>query len=839
MLYGTRISPLMTIAQLVLFNLAAALALQISNPDQKQVSFFGQSKSRPYQVKEESKVWRETLTFKNRNPGRKHANEIVIAKRDETDDVVSEQPPPPAVPNSPLPPRYVVAKPPGGKTSTATISRPSVSRNRSFSKPIAGKSGNRESAKQNGHLNVHTQKDEPEGTELDDLQQSQDQKHEEIDVEASVLAKELKHQAFWKTFREKYPNLSDSWENVFRIDESLFDPPAASTKDPLLDAFPQPNPPEVHDMDSMETLKIVETPESPGSAGSVPESGFVSDTEDTANVHNLNLNRPAREMLMDTSGSDGEAHDSLWRGNRRLYRIQADIHDYSEPKNDFDDEVPRGWRGPKPDNWNSNQQAPPPPHEVVTVDLCALRQSVEEPRTAMRQTAAFRARSNRDNSTAVGVADASAGEKRQISPDSRMPQDLCETAGDLFEQAWGSRTRASTLMDRAYREVSKKEDVADGCSAAVFAVVSPRGKTTVSVLKDAGAVWIRNGHVFGQTETKAHPDKEPFVTVPVSQPDLHDDTAHWHVFDMFTDKLDCEWATQRGDVLLLFSADVFKYSKPKDFAHLVSSQPDALAIELAQTFLGSVVRKIRRKQIALSSKCSCWPTCTDAEEFPTDLSVVVVKYQWPSDITEDSTIPQTQLTSTGSPNQQTSGIQENMTGENPQIPQDPQRPDLVASETDESVGDMRSETGSLENMIPENGTASIHHLSQAEDADLDYQTAMSDSFPHDETDSDGKLASYRGLYDLSTLEGQEGETAKASDGISTTEARLFMVDETTPRHEKITGKNTDDEVSAESENQGTENSQAMVDDQEHDGPEETLEYQHTVSPDSDEASSRL
>ncbi|KAM9893105.1 hypothetical protein OXX79_009558 [Metschnikowia pulcherrima] len=365
------------------------------------------------------------------------------------------------------------------------------------------------------------------------------------------------------------------------------------------------------------------------------------------------------------------------------------------------------------------------------------------------------------------------------------------------------------------------------------------GKTPSSVLKDAGAVWVRNGHVFRQTETKAHPDKEPFVTVPVSQPDLHDDTAHWHVFDMFTDKLDYEWATQRGDVLLLFSADVFKYSKPKDFAHLVSSQPDALAIELAQTFLDSVVRKIRRKQIALSSKCSCWPTCTDEEEFPTDLSVVVVKYQWPSEITDDSTIQQTPQTSTGSPYQQTSGIQENTTGQNSQIPQDPRRPDSVASETDESVGDMRSETGSLENMIPENGAASIHHLSQAEDVDLDYQTAMSDSFPRDETDSDGKLASYRGLYDLSTLEGQEGETAKATNGINPTEARLFMVDETTPRHEKITGKNTDDEVSAESENQGTENSQAMVDDQEHDGPEETLEYQHTVSPDSDEASSRL
>ncbi|KAM9885938.1 hypothetical protein OXX79_014526, partial [Metschnikowia pulcherrima] len=82
------------------------------------------------------------------------------------------------------------------------------------------------------------------------------------------------------------------------------------------------------------------------------------------------------------------------------------------------------------------------------------------------------------------------------------------------------------------------------------------------------------------------------------------------------------------------------------------------------------------------------------------------------------------------------------------------------------------------------GAASIGHLSQAEDVDLDYQTAMSDSFPRDETDSDGKLASYRGLYDLSTLEGQEGETAKAVDGIDPTEARLFMVDETTSKHEK-------------------------------------------------------
>ncbi|GEQ72390.1 hypothetical protein JCM33374_g6077 [Metschnikowia sp. JCM 33374] len=370
--------------------------------------------------------------------------------------------------------------------------------------------------------------------------------------------------SFWANFNKENKVLGIMWDEIFKMEEGLFDAPSvAFDKEPKR---PEQSSEDLHS----ESIK----------------------TE--AEVHHHQHYEPNTSEYEEIPDSDF------------FYREPQSNQFYNE-RNTYQD----------PEISNSR---------IIFMDIASSRQQVGDSNNEREQTAMFSARSQVDGSAAVGVADNLAEAKSKLSYFSLLPHAMCQVAKSTFPLSQ-SQMHASKLLDKAYREVLGHQEKVSGYPEAVFGIISRRGKATVSAVGDAGAMLYRSGKLIESTEPKDHPNGEPYV--------LRMDTKHHmsasqelkSTFDMFTEKQEYEWEIHSGDYLLFYSGDFKRFTKPDDFPKLVRLTLDASANELAEMFLDTVAERVRRNiRIVDQNLLSCFPCfSTSLREFPTDLSLVVVK----------------------------------------------------------------------------------------------------------------------------------------------------------------------------------------------------------------------
>ncbi|GEQ72521.1 hypothetical protein JCM33374_g6208 [Metschnikowia sp. JCM 33374] len=254
-----------------------------------------------------------------------------------------------------------------------------------------------------------------------------------------------------------------------------------------------------------------------------------------------------------------------------------------------------------------------------------LGEHIQNPQTSM-----FVVKSEINEGLGMGVSDLLVRAERLPSPHKRLGRSLCILARKLFETS-PRVMRASYLLDVAYGHLFHNEEKVKGSAAAAFGTILSSGQVSVSVLGKAGVTLYREGKLFYQTQIKFHPEGEPHSVKSVLSYSFWRGITQTAVFDKFTDKLNYEWKTQPGDYLVFGSGDVVKYTSPSDFPNLVKENPfDSLSVLADKLATKVMENSMSKKQEALREKSASLLGCFGCarkldEEFPTDVSVVVVK----------------------------------------------------------------------------------------------------------------------------------------------------------------------------------------------------------------------